>query len=235
MERIRWGIHSLCQHTLEAFLRLSSGSPQPTWRRGRNKRGLPAFIRTGPPEPTHLGPARPPPAVTRDEGQAPYRSLPEGCPWRPTDWCDKALDTTVVGARGPYSLAFQGTGTAAQSDILIASLNINGLTAAKLTELVWLIHRLAIDVLILVDVRCSGRQLKFLAATARAGLGPGSWTHASPSRSLTHHDGAKKSELVGGQLPHDGGGLSARRTLTPPASASSPRSFWAYPAVTSKS
>ena len=106
----------------------------------------------------------------------------------------------MVGARGPYSLAFQGIRTSTTPDILVASLNINDLTAAKLTELLWLIHRLAIDVLILVDVRCSGRQLKFLAATARAGLGPGSWTHASPSRNLTHSDSAKKFELVGGQL-----------------------------------
>ena len=119
----------------------------------RPQQARPLRIRTGPPEPTHLGPARAPPAITRHEGQAPYRGLPEGCPWRPTDWCDKALDTTVVVARGPYSLAFQGIRTAAQPDILVASLNINGLTAAKLTELIWLTHRLAIDVLILVDVR----------------------------------------------------------------------------------
>ena len=35
VERIRWGIHSLCQHTMEAILHHTVGPPPPTWRRGQ--------------------------------------------------------------------------------------------------------------------------------------------------------------------------------------------------------
>ena len=118
VERIRWGIHSLCQHTMEAILLHTQGPPPPTWRRGRNRLGQPAFVQMGPPQPTHL----------------------------------------------------------------------------------WLMQHTTIDVLILVDVRCSHRQLRFLAQTARDHMGLGRWTHASPARNLTGTERARRHEMVGGQL-----------------------------------
>ena len=82
----------------------------------------------------------------------------------------------------------------------VASLNTNGLTAAKLTELLWLQTRETIDVFILVGVRCSARQLHFLGRTARSTLGLGSWTLSSPSRGMTPGAPCARSDLVGGQL-----------------------------------
>ena len=58
----------------------------------------------------------------------------------------------VVGERGPYSLTYQGLLSPTPPDILVGSLNVNGLSQAKLTELLWLVDRTALDVLILVDV-----------------------------------------------------------------------------------
>ena len=201
VERIRWGIHSLCQHTMEAILHHTQGPPPPTWRRGRNHLGQPAFVQTGPPEPTHLGPALRPPPPPRDDGSpAPHRGLPEGCPWLPKGWCDQAFHDSVIGVRGPYALAFHGTATTDEPDITVASLNVNGLTGAKLTEILWLQQHTNLDVLILVDVRCSHRQLKFLAKTAREHMGIGSWTHASSARNLSGTEGARRCEMVGGQL-----------------------------------
>ena len=214
VERMRWGIHSLCQHTMEAILLHTQGPPPPTWRRGRNRLGQPAFVQTGPPDSTHLGPPLRPPPPPRETGPpTPYKGLPEGCPWLPDDWCSHALHNTVIGERGPYSLAFHGTAAADEPDITVASLNINGLTAAKLTEALWLMQHTTLDVLVLVDVRCSHRQLKFLAKTARDCMGLGSWTHASPARNLTGTEGARRHEMVGGQLilitPRWGGAVRA--------------------------
>ena len=201
VERIRWGIHSLCQHTMEAILLHTQGPPPPTWRRGRNRLGQPAFVQTGPPEPTHLGPPLRPPPPPREAGPpAPYKGLPGGCPRLPDNWCTHAFHNAVIGERGPYTLAFHGAASAEEPDITVASLNINGLTGAKLTEALWLMQHATIDVLILVDVRCSHRQLKFLAKTARDAMGLGSWTHASPARNLTGTEGARRHEMVGGQL-----------------------------------
>ena len=53
---------------------------------------------------------------------------------------------------------------------------------------------------ILVDVRCSARQLHFLGRTARSTLGLGSWTLSSPSRGMTPGAPCARSDLVGGQL-----------------------------------
>ena len=82
VERIRWGIHSLCQHTLEAFLRLSLGPPQPTWRRGRNKRGLSAFAQGHPNPPTSVqpGPPRPSPGMRARPPTAASRRAAHGAP-----------------------------------------------------------------------------------------------------------------------------------------------------------
>ena len=82
----------------------------------------------------------------------------------------------------------------------MASLNTNGLNTAKLTEILWLRATEQIDVLILVDTRCTGRQLKFLGRQARETMGIGSWTLGSPARSLTANGRPTRHELVGGQL-----------------------------------
>ena len=105
-----------------------------------------------------------------------------------------------MGKGAPTLWPSRGTTTTDEPDITIASLNVNGLTGAKLTEILWLQQHSNIDVLIMVDVRCSHRQLKFLAKTAREHMGLGSWTHASPARNLAGTEGARRHEMVGGQL-----------------------------------
>ena len=199
-ERIRWGIHSLCQHTVEAVLLQTQGPPPPVWQRRRRPDGQPAFIPTNPPGRSHLGPPRrPPPADTRDSG-APHRGLPDGCRWCPDQWWSTSPSERLRQVRGPFSLSFQGVQLNPGADITVCSLNTNGLTAAKLTELLWLRAQEDIDILILVDTRCSGRQLKFLSRQARDSMGIGSWTHGSPSRGLTIKGRPSRHEMVGGQL-----------------------------------
>ena len=79
----------------------NQGPPLPSWRRGRNRLGLPAFVQTGPPAATHLGPARRPPPSERTEGLAPYRGLP-------ATWSTTAFNSSVVGERGPTLSPFKG-------------------------------------------------------------------------------------------------------------------------------
>ena len=155
MERVRWGIHSLCQHTVETYLQRTQGPPPPVWKRGRNKKGLPAFVPHPNPSTTHLGPDRPPPPPPPN-GPPPHNGLPECSGWKPGQWTQATLQVLTGETSGPYSLSFHGIHTGS-ADLTVASLNTNGLTEAKLTELLWLQAREAIDILILVDVRCSAR------------------------------------------------------------------------------
>ena len=189
VERIRWGIHSLCQHT-------KTQQPGPT----------PAFVATGP------EPSRPP-------GLCPNGS--PGChtPWSraPTPPLGAHRRTGALsGAAGDleyHRLQLLGCwGTGALHSLLSRDDHTRGARyhhrlaqckwphGAKLTEILWLIRHTALDVLILVDVHCSSRQLKFLAKTARDTMGLGSWAHASPARNLKSTEGPKRYEMVGGQL-----------------------------------
>ena len=200
VERIRWGIHSLCQHTIEAVLNHTQGPPPSIWTRRRRPDGESSFVPTNPPGRTHLGPQRRPPRADPLDPPAPHAGLPEGSGWCPDAWWTVTPSDTLLRAHGPFSLAFQGRDLGTKADLTVASLNTNGLTAAKLSELLWLRASEHIDVLILVDTRCSGRQLKFLGRQARESMGIGSWTLGSPARSLTAHGRPTRHELVGGQL-----------------------------------
>ena len=103
VERMRWGIHSLCQHTLEAILLHTQGPPPPTWRRGRNRLGQPAFVQTGPPEPTHLGPPPPPPPPPPGGGPpGPVQGPAGGMPMAPGRLVHSC--TPQYGHRGTRSL-----------------------------------------------------------------------------------------------------------------------------------
>jgi len=69
------------------------------------------------------------------------------------------------------------------TDLLLASLNVIGLTPAKLTELLWFMNHRKIDVLVLIDTRCGKRASRHLAKLAKATLGIGSGAYycgASP-------------------------------------------------------
>ena len=199
-ERIRWGIHSLCQHTIEAVLNLTQGLPPPVWQRRRRPDGQSAFVPTHPPGHSHLGPPRRPPPADSPDSSAPHRGLPDGCSWCPDKWWSTPSSETLCHARGPFSLSLQGVQHSLAADITVCSLNTNGLTTAKLTELLWLRATERIDILILVDTRCSGRQLKFRGKQAREAMGIGSWTHGSPSRALSAKGRPSRHEMVGGQL-----------------------------------
>ena len=200
VERIRWGIHSLCQHTIEAVLNHSQGPPPPIWTRRRRPDGQSSFVPTHPAGRTHLGPPRRPPRADGFDPPAPHTGLPEGTGWCPDAWWSTLPSDILQREHGPFSLAFQGIDLGSKADLTVASLNTNGLNTAKLTELLWLRASEQIDVLILVDTRCSGRQLKFLGRQAREAMGIGSWTLGSPARSLTTNGRSTRHELVGGQL-----------------------------------
>ena len=100
-ERIRWGIHSLCQSTVEAYLQRTQGPPPPVWKRGRNKTGLPAFVPTPNPSTTHLGPDRPPP-LPGPSGPPPHNGLPECSGWKHGQWTHATLQALTGESAGPY-------------------------------------------------------------------------------------------------------------------------------------
>ena len=102
-------------------------------------------VQTGPPDTTHLGPARRPPEPHRNDGQAPFRtSLRVAHSTRATG----TLNITVVGERGPYLLTFQGMHAKTLPDVTIASLDINLGGQTRGTPPV---HRQCPRLLILVD------------------------------------------------------------------------------------
>ena len=171
-----------------------------------------AFVPHPNPSTTHLGADRPPPPPPQN-GPPPHNGLPECSGWKPGQWTQATLQVLTGETSGPYSLTFHGIHTG--PDLTVASLNTNGLTAAKLTELLWLQAREAIDIFILVDVRCSARQLHYLGRTARSTLGLSCWTLSSPSRGMTPGAPGARSDLVGGQLvlvsPRWGGSIRTSR------------------------
>ena len=88
------------------------------------------------------------------DSSAPHRGLPDGCCWCPDQWWSTPSTENLGHARGPFSLTLQGVQHSPSADITVCSLNTNGLTTAKLTELLWLRATERIDVFILVDTRC---------------------------------------------------------------------------------
>ncbi|OXE35246.1 MAG: hypothetical protein CGW95_15080 [Phenylobacterium zucineum] len=102
----------------------------------------------------------------------------------------RALLTTGISAPG------------GAPSLTISSLNVNGLSGPKLTELTWFMQHLSVDVLILVDTRCGSRQSKHLAQQARRQLGIGGGAHyqAATAGPTTRRGPYQRSALVGGMM-----------------------------------
>ena len=124
-----------------------------------------------------------------------------------TGWLSPTLPLTYRAiTQLPWSsqeVILQGLSTdLARPDITVASLNVNGLTEAKLTELLWYLNHASIDVFILLDTRCGERTSKFLSKQAREILSPGSPTASLALRSPAHPrnptDTATFQSMVGG-------------------------------------
>ena len=88
------------------------------------------------------------------------------------------------------------------TDLLVGSLNVNGLTLSKVTELLWYMRHRHLDALLLLDTRSWTRESSRMCKHLRATLGPGSGAYACPafgasaSRKGTH----TRASMVGGQL-----------------------------------
>ena len=88
------------------------------------------------------------------------------------------------------------------TDLLVGSLNVNGLTLSKVTELLWYMRHRYLDALLLLDTRCGTRESSRMCKHFRTTLGPGSGAYACPafgasaSRKGTH----ARASMVGGQL-----------------------------------
>ena len=90
-----------------------------------------------------------------------------------------------------------------QTDLLSGSLNVNGLTLSKVTEILWYMRHRRLDVLILLDTRCGVRESSRMCRHIRTSLGTGSGAYAcpafGPSASRTRTT-ATRASMVGGQL-----------------------------------
>ena len=79
-------------------------------------------------------------------------------------------------------MALAGYTTPLTPNLRVGSLNTNGLTQPKLTELLWYMRLEQLDVFFLLDTRATQRAGKFLGRQARSFLGPGSVALVSPAR-----------------------------------------------------
>ena len=93
-----------------------------------------------------------------------------------------------------------GYTTTLPPNLRIGSLNTNGLTTPKLTELLWYMRLEQLDVFFLLDTRATLRSGKFLGRQARSFLGPGSVAQVSPARPAHNTGNCTRQTLVGGQL-----------------------------------
>ena len=101
------------------------------------------------------------------------------------------------------SLTLQGlTLLSHSSDLLTATLNVNGLTLPKLTELLWYMACRAIDVLFLIDTRCGTRESSRLCRHARSvlGVGSGAYACAAQGAACSRRHTCSRAGLVGGQI-----------------------------------
>ena len=222
-ERIRWALHSLCQATLEAI-----SVPLPRLRRLRARPVIPpppdlpatsAGAPGDPPDtqpvsPPHYGPDRPPGAQTVAPGpQGPSRTeradahltplhsgVPAASPWRRPN-APITYGTLWSSLQcGPHHVALAGYTTSLNSNLRVGSLNTNGLTSHKLTELLWYMRLEQLDVFFLIDTRATQRSGKFLCRQARDFLGPGCVAQVSPARPAMNGDATSRHALVGGQI-----------------------------------
>ena len=219
-ERIRWALHSLCQATLEAVAtplprlrrlpRLASSTllpaPEP-----RSDPTLPHPPASTPLVATHVGgpdpPVMPPATATAPARAAPslrlaplHTGVPLSSPWmrRGTTPTYGTLWSSLQC--GPHHVALAGFTTTLTPNLRIGSLNTNGLTQPKLTELLWYMRLEQLDVFFLLDTRATLRAGKFLGRQARSFLGPGSVAQVSPARPAHPAGTNSRHGLVGGQL-----------------------------------
>ena len=118
--------------------------------------------------------------------------------------------------RGPHHVALSGYTTSLHSNLRVGSLNTNGLSQPKLTELLWYMRLEQLDVFFLLDTRTPLRSGKYLGRQAREFMGPGSVAHVSPARPALESGATDRHALVGGQLlliaPSWGCALKSART-----------------------
>ena len=210
-ERIRWALHSLCQATVEAV------APPPTRLRRPPRRPIPPpaeaavvlpadLVGTPHPsvQPRPMSAALPAPWVARDvQTRAPtplHSGIPSTSSW--TSHRPMATYGTLWSSlqRGPHHVALSGYTTSLSPNLRIGSLNTNGLTQPKLTELLWYMRLEQLDVFFLLDTRTPLRMGKFLGRQAREFMGPGSVAHVSPARPALESGANDRHALVGGQL-----------------------------------
>ena len=101
---------------------------------------------------------------------------------------------------GPNHVALAGFTTPLTPNLRVGALNTNGLSAPKLTELLWYMRLESLDVFFLLDTRVTQRAGKFLGRQARSFLGPGSVALVSPARPAHGNATLNRQSLVGGQL-----------------------------------
>ena len=213
-ERIRWALHSLCQATLEAV-----AVPLPRLCRLPRRTVVPSPTAALPsplpnPDGPPVSPSPPPPPVqpslplSSPKGTSdplPHPSpLHAGIP--PTSpWSRRSVPPTYGTLWsslhcGPKHVALAGYTTPIAPNLRVGSLNTNGLTQPKLTELLWYMRLEQLDVSFLLDTRATQRAGKFLGRQARSFLGPGSVALISPARPAQGEGSPSRQALVGGQL-----------------------------------
>ena len=87
-------------------------------------------------------------------------------------------------------------GTAANTDLRAATLNINGLTGDKLDAIAWLVHYFNLDVLAVQDTRTTETGWPALRTDLARRLGPSAGFHMSPTMAATD----ASDPCIGGQL-----------------------------------
>ena len=221
-ERIRWALHSLCQATLEAVavplprLRRLPRCPTPTPPPAPETDPEPTCISPLPPHPPSPPPDRPDSTTSSPKSPAaPSPPARDASPQQPSplhtgvppssSWLRQgALPTygTLWSSLqcGLNHVALAGYTTTLSPNLRIASLNTNGLSTPKLTELLWYMKLEQLDVFFLLDTRATLRSGKFLGRQARAFLGPGSVAQVSPARPALNERNHTRQALVGGQL-----------------------------------
>ena len=220
-EQIRWALHSLCQATVAALADSLPRLPRPPRR--------PAPLPLPPPDPPHNdeshqtpqavtaaeptpGPPAtdppPPPPIRPSPPTAPAEAYPaplhSGLPTL-SPWCNTHAPPTYGTLWsslqcGPHHVALAGYTTSSRPNLRIGSLNVNGLTSQKLTELLWYMRLEDLDLFFLLDTRAPLRAGKFLGRQAREFLGPGSVAQVSPARPGTGSSLGTRQALVGGQI-----------------------------------
>ena len=98
---------------------------------------------------------------------------------------------------GSHHVALGGYTNSLPANLRVGSLDTNGLTAPKLTEILWYMRLENLDVFFLIDTRTPLREGKSLARQAREFLGPGSVARVSPARPVLDSGSSDRHALLG--------------------------------------